>query len=143
MFKPIPLRLRLLVFYRAKGCCEYCIFPASHCAQTFAVEHILPLFKGGSNAFLNLALACWWCNSHKWAKTEAIDPVSQIVVPLFHPRQDDWKEHFAWSQDFTQIHGLTPKGRATIEALKLNAENMINLRKALVAIDVFPPEHSL
>jgi hypothetical protein len=47
------------------------------------------------------------CNNHKYTHTEAIDPVSGNVVPLFHPRQQDWVGHFAWTEDFLRIIGVT------------------------------------
>ena len=47
-------------------------------------------------------------------KTHALDPATGIEVPLFHPRRDDWHEHFAWSPDHLYLIGLTPTGRATI-----------------------------
>jgi hypothetical protein len=31
-------------------------------------------------------------------------------VPLYHPRGDTWESHFAWSNDFTLVIGLTPTG---------------------------------
>jgi hypothetical protein len=39
---------------------------------------------------------------------------------LFNPRQDSWKEHFAWAADRIRIVGQTPTGRATVALLDLN-----------------------
>ena len=50
------------------------------------------------------------------------------MVPLYHPRQHRWPDHFAWNEDTTIVIGLTPTGRATVEALRLNRENVVNLR---------------
>ena len=61
------------------------------------------------------------------------------MVALFHPRQQVWTEHFAWNEDFTQIIGKTPCGRATIQALCLNRNGLINLRRVLVMAGVHPP----
>lgn len=41
-------------------------------------------------------------------------------------------EQFAWTDDVTQILGLTSIGRATVEALPLNRERLVNLRRVLV-----------
>ena len=41
----------------------------------------------------------------------------------------DWSHHFAWSDDRIRIVGLTPIGRATIQALKLNNAFLIEARK--------------
>lgn len=38
-------------------------------------------------------------------------------MSLYHPRLQQWGEYFAWNDDFTLVIGLTPTGRATVEAL--------------------------
>jgi hypothetical protein len=63
----------------------------------------------------------------KGAKTHAEDPITGALARLFHPRQDEWSQHFRW-QDCV-LHGLTPSGRATIEALSLNRPLIIEIRK--------------
>ena len=60
-------------------------------------------------------------------------------MPLFHPREQRWEEHFTWNSDFTLIIGLTPTGRATISALQLNRSGLVNLRRVLYAIGEHPP----
>ncbi len=82
---------------------------------------------------------CHFCNNHKYNRTKARDPVSGEMVALFHPRRDRWTEHFAWDVDGTHILGLTPTGRATVEALQLNREPLVNLRRVLVAAGEHPP----
>lgn len=107
--------------------------------QPFSVEHIKPLNRGGATALDNLALACQGCNNHKYTKIEERDPASSDTVPLYHPRRQRWRDHFAWSDDFTLIIGLTPSGRATVEALQLNREGVVNLRRILYAMGEHPP----
>jgi len=68
-----------------------------------------------------------------------VDPDSGAEVPLFNPRQDDWCEHFVWSVDGLLIIGLTPMGRATVEALALNRERVINIRAADQIVGRHPP----
>jgi len=87
----------------------------------------------------NLALACQGCNNHKYTKTEGYDPVTGDMVPLYHPRRQRWRDHFAWNEDFTLIIGLTPTGRATVETLWLNREGLVNLRRILYALGEHPP----
>jgi len=53
----------------------------------FAVEHIVPRVAGGGNEPSNLALSCQGCNNLKFVSIEAVDPVTGVMVPLFHPRQ--------------------------------------------------------
>ena len=48
-------------------------------------------------------------------------------------------EHFIWSADGLSIVGLTPIGRATVTALVLNRERVLNIRAADKAIKRHPP----
>lgn len=131
--------VRQFVFDRAYGCCEYCRSQAAYATQTFAVEHIVPRARGGTSEPSNLALACQGCNNHKYDKVSARDPLSGDTVPLYHPRRDNWNEHFAWSDDYSLLVGLTPTGRATVATLQLNREGVINLRGLLLLIGLHPP----
>ena len=124
---------------RARGCCEYCSSQARFAVQPFSAEHIIPKSQGGRTTLDNLALACQGCNNYKYTKTEGRDPVSGESVPLYHPRQQRWCDHFAWNDDFTLVIGLTPIGRATIEALQLNRDGVVNLRRVLCAMGEHPP----
>lgn len=137
----IPVKLQELVKERAQGCCEYCICPESHATQNHSNEHIVPESLGGTTTADNLALACQGCNNKKYNKTQAVDPVSGALVRLFHPRHDDWHEHFAWQPDCLTLIGLTPTGRATIAALDLNRPSAINLRRSLLREGLHPPAH--
>ena len=136
----IPAALRQRVIERAGGCCEYCRSQSAYATQSFSVEHILALAKGGMTTLDNLALACQGCNNHKYDKMEARDPGSGGFVALYHPRRDPWDEHFAWSDDYSLIIGLTPIGRATVEALLLNRKGVMNLRRVLYAHGLHPPK---
>lgn len=135
----VTAELRQGVVERARGCCEYCRSQAKYATQAFSVEHILARANGGTAALDNLALACQGCNNHKYDKMEARDPASGQLAPLYHPRHDRWDEHFAWSEDATLIIGLTPTGRATVDALLLNREGVVNLRRLLYGQGQHPP----
>jgi 5-methylcytosine-specific restriction endonuclease McrA len=104
------------------------------------VEHIYPRSAGGETQLDNLALACAGCNGHKYNKTQAFDPITNELVALFHPRQQQWAEHFTWNKDCTVIIGLTPTGRATVEVLRLNRPALQNLREVLYPVGKHPPE---
>jgi hypothetical protein len=136
-------RERRLVIERAGGRCEYCLSPAAYSPDPFAIEHIVPRSRGGSHRPSNLAYSCQGCNSFKYTSTEAIDPGSGESVPLYHPRRDAWRDHFAWNNDFTEILALTPTGRATIACLELNRPEVINLRRLLVLVAQHPPRETL
>jgi hypothetical protein len=69
----------------------------------------------------------------------AKDRTSGETVPLFHPRRDRWSDHFAWTDDATEIVGTTPTGRATVEKLELNREELVNLRRLLRPAGLHPP----
>lgn len=134
-----PPSLRARVLERAGGCCEYCRSPAAFSQQSFSVEHILPRSRRGRTALANTALSCQGCNNHTFTKTHGRDPATEEIVPLFHPRKHRWQDHFASSEDLTLIVGLTPTGRATVEALKLNRVGLVNLRRVLARVGEHPP----
>lgn len=136
-------RERRLVEERAGRRCEYCLYPAAYSPDPFAVEHILPRVRGGSHRPTNLAFSCQGCNSYKRSDIDALDPVSRERVPLYHPRRDDWREHFAWNEDCTRLLGLTPTGRATIVKLELNRLGVVNLRRVLHSTGEHPPKETL
>lgn len=127
----ISAKLRKIVADRAKEVCEYCKMRMDFSHDPFEVEHINPISNKGETEAENLALSCRGCNLYKSDKIEAFDVVSEESVRFYHPRKDDWNEHFAWARNYTIIVGLTPIGRATIETLKLNRQGLINQRNVL------------
>jgi hypothetical protein len=135
----LTTRLKEVVKARADNCCEYCYSQEKFATQGFSVEHIYPLSKGGHTHLDNLALACQGCNNHKYNKTEGTAPVSGEIVSLYNPRQQNWSDHFAWSNDYTLIIGLTSIGRVTVKILRLNRKGLVNLRQILYAMGENPP----
>jgi len=123
---------------RAQDCCEYCWSQEAYSPDTFSVEHIVPLAKGGTNDANNLANACQGCNNRKFVSTEAIDSLTGAMAVLYHPRRDRWAEHFAWDEDYLVMIGLTPTGRATVEKLELNRKGVVNLRRLLQESGLHP-----
>ncbi len=136
----ISKTLRNLVADRASFLCEYCKAPKNYSPSPFDVEHILPTSLGGNSDLDNLALSCNGCNGLKSNKITAVDPVSDLDVPLFHPRKDEWPHHFAWDASGLLIIGTTPTGRATVDLLKLNRLELVNLRNLLAMVGKHPPE---
>jgi HNH endonuclease len=136
----INKKVRQIAFERAGFMCEYCLALLAYSPQPFNAEHIIPLSKGGSSDLENLACSCGGCNGIKYNKTEAADPIGGKIVPLFHPRQMSWYDHFTWSPDFLQIIGITEVGRATAETLNLNRIGLLNYRRALLKLGVHPPK---
>jgi hypothetical protein len=137
-----PRQLRRLVIERAGGCCEYCRSQARFSPQAFSVEHITPSRRGGPTRESNLALSCQGCNNHKAIKTVVQDPLTLLWAPIFNPREENWNEHFTWSDDYATMQGITPTGRATVVTLRLNREGLVNLRRVLYAMGEHPPVDS-
>jgi hypothetical protein len=131
---------KLFIANRANHCCEYCLTPADFTPDPFEIEHIIPLFEGGTNELSNLAFSCSGCNCYKRTKTFAIDPLTQNIIALFNPRIDIWKNHFRWNDVFSLVIPITPQGYATVEFLQLNRIGLINLRKALTKYGVHPQD---
>jgi hypothetical protein len=122
--------LREQVRERAKNCCEYCqLRQMDEPYSTYQIEHIIAKQHGGSYVFDNLALACSHCNLHKGPNLAGIDPLTEQIVPLFHPRIHLWSEHFEWLG--TDIFGRTDCGRATVRVLLMNADVRRTLRRIL------------
>jgi|SRR5712691_5521770 len=136
----IPVDLVRRVRATAKLRCGYCLSPQRLVMARLEIEHIIPLSQGGTDDEVNLWLSCPLCNRFKAQRTQAIDPESQIVVPLFNPRTQRWLEHFHWSDDGLRILGLTPIGRATVAALHLADDpDAIEVRSYWVAAGWHPP----
>lgn len=136
----ISAQLRELVRQRAAYRCEYCRSSEWLAGQRNHIDHIAPGSRGGETSADNLCLACAGCNGSKLDRTEAIDPATGRIEPLFNPRQQRWQEHFAWSEEGTQIVGITSCGRATVEALRFNRPLAVSARAVWVSIGRHPPQ---
>jgi len=123
-------QIRQYVSKRAQGVCEYCHLPQRAIKVTFHVEHIVPKKHLGSNLLSNLAFACHWCNRSKSSNLSGIDGITNKIVPLFHPRKQAWSEHFHFIG--SEIIGLTPTGRATVQVLNMNSLMMSAIRQELL-----------
>ena len=137
----IPTRLIQEVRDRAGDVCEYCLLPQSSQEATFHIDHVVPRREGGETNAANLALACVTCSLRKGAKMFAIDPQTQSIVRLFHPREESWSAHFRLNDEF-EFEGLSPTGHATIAALGMNRPAIVSIRKELHFIGHFPPADS-
>lgn len=124
---------------RANFLCEYCHSSEKWQYVPFTIDHIIPLYLGGSDNTDNLGLACFHCNRQKSTKIEAEDPSSSVVVRLFNPRQNKWSDHFIWSTDRLYLIGTTAIGRATVSVLKLNRERIVMIRTADLLVNRHPP----
>lgn len=130
---------------RARYLCEYCHSPERLSATRFTVDHVIPKSLGGSDNLDNLALACRRCNERRYNFVAGIDPETQEIVPLFNPRQQNWKAHFTWVEAGVLIQGTTPAGRATCIRLDLNDlrypedDSIRATRRFWIQIGLHPP----
>jgi hypothetical protein len=130
---------RQAIVRSAHNSCEYCrIAQALVPFHSFHVEHIVAKQHGGGDDADNLCLACDRCNAYKGPNLTAIDPVTNSVSELFHPRRHSWQEHFVFLGP--TIAGLTPIGRATVRLLNMNDARRLSLRKELIALGDLPSE---
>ena len=134
----IPARLRQAVIERANDRCEYCRLAQAGQAATFHIDHIVPIAAGGGTTSDNLALACVACSLHKSARRVAPDPETGSDAPLFHPRLQQWSEHFRW--EGLRVVGLTPTGRATVAALEMNRPTVLAIRAEEIFFQRHPPK---
>ena len=112
---------------RAGHRCEYCqLHQQDSPLATLHIEHIIPRKHHGPSDESNLALACVDCNLHKSSNLSGLDPETKELTPLFHPRKQEWDEHFEWQG--IHIIGKTAVGRTTIDVLCMNSEEQLLLR---------------
>jgi hypothetical protein len=130
---------RARVFDAAGNRCGYCQSPQHLVMGWLEVEHIVPVSCGGSDEEENLWVACRLCNGFKGTQTTGYDPHTGNRVRLFNPREQQWSRHFAWSEDGTQILGLTRSGRATVLCLQLNNLIAVTVRRHWVSVGWHPP----
>jgi hypothetical protein len=128
--------LRDLVILRSGNCCEYCRLSQLGQEATFHVDHVVPVAAQGKTEAENLALACVSCSLHKAAKQVANDPDTGEDVPLFNPRRQYWSEHFRW--EGVRIVGLSPTGRATVVALRMNRPGILSIREEEILLGRHP-----
>ncbi|MEP7364508.1 MAG: HNH endonuclease signature motif containing protein [Acidobacteriota bacterium] len=129
----ISERLRLLVAERAGRQCEYCRLHEDDAGYPHQIDHIISRKHHGPSVESNLAYACVVCNRRKGADVATIDERSLEAVRLFHPRRDQWSQHFTFEGPY--ILPLTPEGTATIQVLQLNATERIEERRILLRLN--------
>lgn len=136
----IPVALRRALLAEANHRCGYCLSSEQFIYGKLVPDHLIPEAKGGQTVRENLWMACRLCNEHKHARTHAVDPTTGKLTPLFNPRFQIWRLHFAWSPSGTHLIGLTAIGRATVDALNMNSHTVVETRKNWVAVGWHPPD---
>ncbi len=133
----ISVTLRRLVTERAREQCEYCLFPQAASLFAFEMEHIIAEKHDGTTDAENLALACPCCNRFKGSDLGSIDRETQQLTPFFHPRLQQWSDHFRLEGGL--IMPLTPEGRVTAKILQFNLSERILEREQLIQLRAYPP----
>ncbi len=106
--------------------------------ESYQVDHIVALKHGGQTVRENLALACAVCNNNKGSDLATLDWTSRQIVPLFNPRQHNWRDHFHF--EGAQIVGSTEIGQATVRLLRcLNDPARVASRQTLFETGLYPP----
>lgn len=126
------------VALRAGHRCEYCRAPEAVFNFPFEVEHIVPLVRRGADEDHNLALACRACNVRKAMRVDYEDPLIREIARLYHPRRDNWDEHFYVDSGTGALEGRTPIGRATAACLDLNSPPQQTARRLWLRLGLFP-----
>jgi len=102
------------------------------------IDHVIPESKGGSTIFEDSCLCCRRCNEFKGSKTTAHDPITDKIMPSYHPRMQNWNDHFARDDTGTLIVGLTVVGRATIVGLNMNDTIIVAARRRWIGVGWHP-----
>ena len=132
----VPEALRREVNERADNCCEYCLLHQDDNFFAHEVDHIIAEKHHGETAANNLCLSCFDCNRHKGSDIASIDLDTGDLIPLFHPRRDNWEIHF--DLDGGVVVPLTAIGRVTVHILDMNSVDRIIKRAELIQLDRYP-----
>lgn len=136
----IPVKLRQQIRQADRNQCCYCQTQEANSGIPLSFDHILPTSKGGKTTFENLCLACRTCNEFKSDSTQELNPLTGENVALFNPRSQRWSEHFQWSEDGTNIEGITSTGITTVTTLRMNHAAIVMARKRWVFSGWHPPQ---
>lgn len=131
----LSAELRRFVFERAEERCEYCLLPQWVSLHKHEPDHIIPRQHGGRTQADNLALACFRCNRYKGPNLGSIDSLSGELVGFYNPRRHVWQEHFELVAG--EIQPRTPEARVTIAIFRLNDDDRVAERRALIAAGIY------
>ena len=131
MSRYLSVKLRGRVRATFEDCCAYCKTAEALTVATFEIEHIIPISLDGPSDFDNLCLACPACNRFKSNRTHGALPDGG-TVELFHPKNDNWADHFDWSVDGTVIVALTNRAAVTVNLLRMNRPQVVDIRSLWV-----------
>ena len=122
---------------RAARRCEYCLVHEADRPEAHQMDHIFSRKHGGQTSKSNLTLACAICNNYKGTDFASINPTTEVITRIFHPRRELWRAHFEFSG--AEIIGLTVTGQATVQMLQLNHPDRLAFRQSLIEAGLYPP----
>jgi len=132
----IPEALRQHVFDRAQKRCEYCRLLQKFAYHTHEIDHIYAEKHGGLTQADNLCLSCADCNRYKGSNLCSIDPLTNNITALFHPRKMIWEDHFQ-----LELSGIiapqTEFARVTAKVLQFNRLDLVIDRKRLLDLGLY------
>jgi hypothetical protein len=132
--------LRKQVELRAGGRYEYCQLPGELTSKPFQVDHIIAEKHDGPTSLDNLAWTCLDCNSFKGPNLAGYDHDEKQTIRLFHPRLDEWSDHFEW--EGPTLRAKTAIGKVTIAVLRINLDYRVAVRNSLIREEEFPPREA-
>ncbi|MEZ4672406.1 MAG: HNH endonuclease signature motif containing protein [Anaerolineae bacterium] len=132
----IPDALRRQTEVRAAHRGEYCRVHQDDRLFAHEIDHIYAEKHGGETSSDNLCLACSECNRYKGSDICSLDIVTNSVVPLFHPRNTRWSDHFQLLEGV--IEGISPTGRVTARLLRFNDPDSVDRRRILIGAGRYP-----
>lgn len=116
--------------------CAYCLLSEVLAAgqENFELDHFRPRssFTKLVNDFYNIYYSCHPCNHIKRDKWPPAELEAQGVT-IVDPCKEEFTTHFQPSSDGTW-EGVTAAGAYTIDALRLNRQHLVTIRKLLAEL---------
>lgn len=127
----ISADLRRLVTARAANTCEYCRIHEDDTFFGCHIDHVISEKHGGLTTAENLAVACSPCNLYKGSDIGSVTTAG-VFTRFFHPRTDDWHEHFVLVGAVLETR--TAIGEVTARILQFNTPERLLERQELIEV---------
>lgn len=133
--KAIPQSVRFEVFKRDMFRCQYCGRGAPD--VVLQVDHMHPVYEGGSNEILNLITSCFDCNSGKGKRLisdQSILDRQRAQIEELEERRQQLEMMLAWRNGLADLHnqaidGLREFFEKLVPGVKLNERGVQSLRR--------------
>lgn len=145
--KAMSATLRWHVFARDNFTCRYCGAQAGMDGVPLAVDHLVSVVDGGTNAIDNLITACQKCNGGKGARSLSELPSAGDVADRMHKRAESLREQARLMRESLDLEkqrnqeAINLKGRAygqsSVRMFHGEVKHIIRLCEAHGADNVF------